>query len=69
MDNSIEKRFLSAKEVKEYLNLSEVSARKFCDAIGATRHLEGVNRILFDKIVIDAYFSAQTQPNKEGEGA
>ena len=53
----IKKRYLNLCEVAVYLGVSYVTAKNFCEKIGAKRKLD--RRCLYDLAVIDKYFENQ----------
>ena len=50
-----EKRLLNINEVVAYIGVGRVTARKYMDEIGATKHFG--SRVVFDKQVIDKAIS------------
>ncbi len=48
-----EKRMLSEKEALEYLGIGRSTCRKYCEQIGAIKHIG--SRRLYDRNVIDAH--------------
>ena len=54
--NIKDKRLLNIKEVCTYIGIGQTQARKTMQEIGAVRRFG--RRILYDKIVIDAYLDS-----------
>lgn len=51
-------RYLTIKEVKEYLRMGDTRARQLMEKIGASRRI-GERKIIYDREVIDQYIAEQ----------
>lgn len=56
-------RLLSLSEAQMYCGLGRNTTRKWCDEIGATRHIG--SRVLYDRVVIDKAIDASNEEVSE----